>query len=158
MKCLDQINKKILNTLQENSSITNAELSNKIGLAPATTLERVKKLEKNNIIKKYVALVDGDKIGKGTVVFVAISMLEHSVESINVFNRKIQELPEVIECYRIAGEKDYLLKVIVEDIKSYESFAIEKLAAVPGIARISTTFSLSTVKYQTKITIDGEDI
>jgi len=152
-KKLDQINQKILDILQDNSSITNSELASNIGLAPASTLERVRKLEKGGIIKKYVALIDGEKIGKGTVVFVIINMALYSIETINEFSAHIEKIPEVLECYKLAGEHDYLLKIITEDIQSYESLAIKKLAKIPGIARMNTFFVLSSTKQQTKIAI-----
>jgi len=152
-KPLDSINQKILEILQDNSSITNAELANKIGLAPASTLERVRKLEKCGVIKKYVALIDAEKVGKGTVVFVLINMAEHSVESIKRFKSQVQKLPEVLECHRLAGEKDYILKIVTDDIKSYEIFSMEKLARITGIARMGTYFVLSSPKQQTKIPI-----
>ncbi len=153
MKALDKINRNILNILQTNSAITNAELAYQIGLAPASTLERVKKLEKNGIIKKYVALIDEKKIGKGTVVFATIHMKEHSIETIDKFNAFVKEIPEVLECHRLAGDKDYILKIVTEDIQSYEAFSIEKLAKVPGIARTNTSFVLSSPKVDTKIPI-----
>lgn len=153
MKPLDTINQKILDILQENSSITNAELAQRIGLAPASTFERVKKLEKSGIIKKNVALVDGEKVGKGTVVFVIINMAEHSVKSIKDFSTQVKQVPEVLECYRLAGERDYILKIVTHDIQSYESLAINKIAKIAGIARTNTYFVLSTLKQQTKIPI-----
>ena len=156
MKALDKINRHVLNILQENSSITNAELAYQIGLAPASTLERVKKLEKNGIIKRYVALVNEKKIGKGTVVFAIINMKEHSVETIKKFNEFVQGLPEVLECHRLAGDKDYILKIVTEDIQSYEAFSIEKLSKTPGIARVITSFVLSSPKDHTKILIPEE--
>lgn len=153
MKKLDKTNKKILQLLQENSAITNTELSNKIGLAPTSTLERVRKLEKNGIIKKYVALVDEKKVGIGIVVFVQVVMAEHNTESLQKFVTKIEKLPEVLECYRLAGEKDYLLKVVTEDIQSYDVFSKEKLGKISGIARMSSYFVLSPVKQMTDIPI-----
>ncbi|MCI0472160.1 MAG: Lrp/AsnC family transcriptional regulator [Ignavibacteria bacterium] len=156
MKPLDPINKKILDLLQENSSITNAELAQKIGLAPASTFERVKKLEKSGIIRKNVALVDGEKVGKGTVVFVIINMAEHSVKSIKELAAHIKQIPEVLECHRLAGERDYILKIVTHNIQTYESLAINKLAKIPGIARTNTYFALSTLKEQTKIPILDE--
>lgn len=153
MKPIDKINRNILETLQENSSITNAELAQKIGLAPASTLERVRKLEKCGVIKKYVALVDGEKLGKGTVIFVIINMAEYSIESIKEFSSHVRQIPEILECHMLAGEKDYILKIVTDNIQSYEALAIEKLAKIPGIARMSTYFVLSSPKQQTKIPI-----
>lgn len=153
MKPLDKINRKILNILQENSAITNADLAQKIGLAPASTLERVRKLEKNGIIKKYVALVDAPKVGKRAMVFVIVNMASHTVDSIREFMMQVQQLPEVLECYRLAGNKDYILKIVTDDIKSYESFSVEKLARLPGVARMNTYFVLGAAKEQTCIPI-----
>jgi Lrp/AsnC family leucine-responsive transcriptional regulator len=142
--------------LQRDCSITNAELAKKIGLAPASTLERVKKLERAGVIEKYVALLNPEKIGKSIVVLVFIQMSSHTIEVIENFNAYIKKLPEVTECFRIAGENDYLLKVVIENIKTYEEFSTTKLAAAPGIERLNTTFALSTVKYQTQISICEE--
>jgi Lrp/AsnC family leucine-responsive transcriptional regulator len=156
MKILDSINRNILNILQENSAITNVELAKTICLAPASTLERVRKLEKSGIIKNNVALVDGKKIGKGTTVYAIITMKEHSVETIKEFNSYVQKLPEVLECHRLAGDIDYILKIVTRDIQSYEAFSVEKLAKVPGIAKINTSFVLSSPKEQTKIPLPEE--
>lgn len=156
VKELDPINQKILEILQDNSSITNSELARKVGLAPASTLERVRKLENNGVIKKYVALVDAEKVGKDIVVIVIITMSEHSVDTLNKFNQAIQKMPEVLECHRLAGDKDILLKIVTDDIRSYEVFAIEKLGKIAGIARVNTYFVLSSPKQQTKIPILDE--
>jgi Lrp/AsnC family transcriptional regulator, leucine-responsive regulatory protein len=151
---LDKINTKILTILQNNSSITNSDLSRELGLAPATTLERVKKLESSGVIKGYVALVDQKKIGKPITAFVEISMNNHSAESIKKFSRDIAALPEVLECFHLAGDKDFLLKVITEDIDSYRVFALDKLASIPGIGNVCTFFTLNTIKSSTGITLE----
>lgn len=150
---LDEINRKILEILQTNSSITNADLATKIGLAPASTLERVRKLENNGVIKGYVALVDSEKVGKGTTVFVIINMASHNSTSIKDFKKHISNLPEILECHRLAGDKDYILKIVIEDIKEYEKFSREKLALIPNIGKMNTYFSLSSPKNQTAIPI-----
>lgn len=120
---LDKINRRILSILQKNSSITNSELAKTIGLAPATTLERVKKLEVSGVIKGYVALVDQKKIGKPITAFVEISMANHSATAI----------PEVLECHHVAGDKDFLLKVVTEDIETYREFALDTIKDSTGI-------------------------
>lgn len=158
MKHIDEVNRRILNILQEHGSITNAELAGKVGMAPPTVLERVKKLERQGLIKKYVALVDEQKIGRGIIAYVSISVADHSFQAIKNFNKEIQNLNQVLECYHITGEKDYLLKVIVKDIPDYEVFALEKLASLPNIGKISTTFVLSKVKHETKIEIENNDV
>jgi Lrp/AsnC family transcriptional regulator, leucine-responsive regulatory protein len=151
---LDKINKKILSMLQENSNITNSDLAKELGLAPATTLERVKKLESSGVIKGYVALVDQKKIGTEITAFVEISMKNHSADSIRKFSRDIAALPEVLECHHLAGDKDFLLKVVTENIDSYRIFALDKLASIPGIGNVCTFFTLDTIKYSTGIPVD----
>lgn len=151
---LDKINRKILRILQDNSSITNSDLSKSLGLAPATTLERVKKLEKSGVIKGYVALVDQKKIGKAITAFVEISMKNHSAVSIKKFSRDIAALPEVLECHYLAGDKDFLLKVVTEDIDSYRIFALDKLASISGIGNVCTLFTLDTIKFSTGIPVE----
>ena len=154
MKKIDATNKKILRILQKEGAITNAELASRVGIAPATTLERVKKLENSGIIKKFVALVDPEKVGKGITAFVEISLNDHSSKAVKLFNKEVRKIPEVLECYHVAGDTDYILKVVTADIKSYELFAIEKLAHIANVGRISTRFVLSEVKRETCIPIE----
>lgn len=150
----DEVNKQILSILQEDGSITNSELAKRIGLAPASTLERVKKLEKTGVIRKYVALLDSEKVGKEIVAFVEISMNEHSAETIKTFSHEIALIPEVLDCHHISGDKDFLLKVVTDSIKNYEKFALEKLAVIPHVGKISTLFVLSTIKSETSLHLD----
>jgi Lrp/AsnC family leucine-responsive transcriptional regulator len=154
MKQIDSTNRKILNILQETGSITNAELAGMIGLAPATVFERVKKLEKNGIIGKYVALVDPEKIGKNIIAFVFITMNDYTQDKIEHLSAEIKKMPEVLECYRLSGEKDYLLKVMADDIPSYDTFLFNKLARLSRVAKFTSMFVLSTVKHQTKIELE----
>jgi Lrp/AsnC family leucine-responsive transcriptional regulator len=151
---LDQTDKKILNLLQENGRITNAQLAKEVGLSPPPMLERVRKLEKNGIIKKYVALVDPKKLDRGTIAFVAVSLRFHRQDAIQEFVTEIQKIPEVLECHHITGEEDYLLKVVIKDIAEYERFLLEKLTRFSGISKIKTFFILSTLKQETKIPIE----
>lgn len=153
MKTLDKINKEILNKLQENSSITNAELAEQLQIPATTVFDRVKKLESKGIIAKRVAIVNPEKVGKETIAFVSLSLLGHSAKNVQKFWKSIEDLPEVLECYHIAGDYDFVLKVIVENIRTYESFLLEKLTAIENIGKIKTSFVMSTIKYQTKIPI-----
>ena len=150
---LDKTNKKILDMLQDDNTITYVELSKKIGLSPASTFERIKKLEKNGIIRKNVALIEGKKIGKGTTVFVIITMSKHSDKAIKELNYHMQQIPEVLECYGISGEKDYIIKIVTKDIRSCETIVVDKLCKIPGIARFDTHFVILNLKEETKITI-----
>ena len=150
---LDKIDKHILNILQENGRITNAELANRVGMSPPPMLERVRKLENKGIIKKYVALIDPDSVSKGTMALVSVSLDRHRIKSIDQFTQAIDTLPEVMECYHITGEDDYLLKVAVKDINEYENFILKKLTKLPALSKIKTSFILSTVKYETKFPV-----
>lgn len=151
---LDIIDKKILNILQENGRITNAQLASEVGLSPPPMLERVKKLEKGGIIKKYVAILDLNKIDKSTMVIVSLSLARHRIKSLDQVTHELLKLPEVLECYHIAGEEDYLLKVVVKDVQEYENFILKKLAQIPAIGKIRSRVVLSTLKSDTKILIE----
>jgi Lrp/AsnC family transcriptional regulator, leucine-responsive regulatory protein len=153
MKNIDKNDRKILNELQENSSITNAELSERLKLPATTVFDRVKKLEQNGIIAKRVAIVNPEKVGKETIAFVQLSLSGHSAKNVQKFLKAIEALPEVLECYHIAGENDFILKVIVDNIRTYEKFLLEKLTAIENIGKIKTSFVMSTIKYQTKIPV-----
>jgi DNA-binding Lrp family transcriptional regulator len=153
MKKLDKINKEIINLLQDNSSITNAELAEKLKLPATTVFDRVKKLEQRGIIAKKVAIVNPHKVGKETIAFVSLSLSGHSAKNVQKFWEAIEDLPEVLECYHIAGENDFILKVIVDNIRNYEEFLLEKLTAIENIGKIKTSFVMSTIKYQTKIPV-----
>ena len=153
MKKLDKINRQILNELQENSSITNSELALKLDIPATTVFDRVKKLEQNGIISKRVAIVNPDHIGKETIAFVSLSLNGHSAKNVQKFWKAIKTLPEVLECYHISGDYDFILKVMVDNIQVYESFLLEKLTAIENIGKIKTSFVMSTIKYQTKIPV-----
>lgn len=153
MKKLDNTNRQILEVLQKDGSTTNTELARQVGLAPASTLERVKKLEKGGIITKYVALVDAEKVGKQIIAYVEITMGNHSAAAITEFEESIKDIPEILECHHVAGDKDFILKIVTEDMKSYERLALEKIAVIPNLGRVSTMFVLSTIKQKTGIPV-----
>lgn len=148
---IDDTNRRILEALQNDSSITNTELARRVGLAPASTLERVRKMEQAGVISRYVALVDQEAVGKSITAFVEISMAAHSGEAVRAFEDAIGAIPEVLECHHVAGDKDFLLKVVVADISTYEKLAVDVIAQIPNIGRVKTDFVLSTTKFETKI-------
>jgi Lrp/AsnC family leucine-responsive transcriptional regulator len=150
---IDATNRKILTLLQDDGSITNADLARRVGLSPASTLERVKKLESSGVISGYVALVNPDKIGKQILALVEINLSDHSADAIGAFQEAVDIIPEILESHLVAGTKDFILKIITDDIKSYERLALEKISVLPYLGRVSTTFVLSTRKSQTKIPI-----
>lgn len=143
---LDHIDRKVLEILQSNAKITNAQLSKEIGLSPAPTLERVKKLEQSGIIQSYHAQLDRHKVGLGVTTFVQITLVGHRKQVTESFVEKINEIPEVTECHHITGSADFLLKVIAKDISSYQQLMLEKINEIEEVASTQTMVILSTFK------------
>lgn len=143
---LDKIDLKILKILQENSKITNLDLSKKIGLSPAPTLERVKKLENSEIILSYHAEVNPQAIGLNVKTFVQVSLDWRKENALNNFLEKIKEIEEITECYIITGEADFLIKIVCQDIPTYEKLLFKTLSQIDEIERLKTLMTLSTVK------------
>ncbi len=143
---LDQIDRKVLEILQKEAKITNAQLSKEIGLSPAPTLERVKKLEQAGIIKSYHAQLDPDKVGLGVTTFVQVTLVGHKKFVTESFVEKVNEIAEIIECHHITGTGDFLLKVISKDIASYQKLMLEKINEIEEVANTQTMVILSTFK------------
>jgi Lrp/AsnC family leucine-responsive transcriptional regulator len=143
---LDKIDLKILRILQENSKITNLDLSKKIGLSPAPTLERVKKLEQTNVVESYHAKVNPQAIGLNVKTFVLVSLAWQKENALNHFLDKIREIEEITECYIITGEADFLVKIVCKDIPTYEQLLFKTLSQIEEIERLRTLMTLSTVK------------
>ncbi len=143
---LDSTDRKIVEILQANSNITNAQLAQDIGLSPAPTLERVKKLENTGVIKSYHALVDMSSVGLGVCTFVTASLKGHNKENINKFIKEIKEIPEVIECHHVTGQYDFILKVVASDIPAYQNLMLEKLSNIEVVDNLQSTIILSTFK------------
>ena len=143
---LDKTDLKILHILQENSKITNLDLSKKIGLSPAPTLERVKKLENTEIIQSYHAKVNQQAIGLNVKTFVQVSLAWQKDNSLNNFMAKVQEIDEIVECYIITGEADFLMKIVCKDIPTYEQLLFKTLSQIEEIERLKTLMTLSTIK------------
>jgi DNA-binding Lrp family transcriptional regulator len=146
---MDDIDRNILKTLQENARITNADLADRVGLSPAPCLRRVRALEERGVIRKYVTLVDPNAINLGVTVFVQIT-LDLQVEGrLEIFEKAIVKRPEVLECYLMTGDSDYLLRVVVPDVSAYEQFLKHSLTRLEGVAGIKSSFALKQVKYST---------
>ena len=143
---LDKIDLKILKILQENSKITNLDLSKKIGLSPAPTLERVKKLEQSDIIQSYHAQVNPQMMGLNVKTFVLVSLAWKRENALNNFLEKISQIDENTECYIITGEADFLMKIVCRDIPTYEQLLFKTLSQIEEIERLKTLMTLSTVK------------
>ena len=143
---LDEIDRKILDILQTNAKITNAQLSKDIGLSPAPTLERVKKLETSGIIKSYHAVINTEKIGLGVNTFVQVSLRGHNKNNIDKFLSEINDIPEVIECHHITGSGDFILKIISNDIQSYQKLMLERVSDIDVVDGLQSMVILSTFK------------
>jgi Lrp/AsnC family transcriptional regulator, leucine-responsive regulatory protein len=143
---LDQIDKHILEILQANAKITNSQLAQEVGLSPAPTLERVRKLENAGLILSYHAEIDVKQMGLGTGVFVLISLSGHKKNQIMSFVDKINKIPEVIECHHITGSGDFLLKVLTHDISSYQQLILNTLVEIEEIGNMQSMMILSTFK------------
>jgi len=143
---MDNIDRKILRMLQENSKITNSYLSKQIGLSPAPTLERVRKLEKKGIISGYHAQLNLSKIGLGVSTFVLVSLKEHNKKNINIFLDKINKVNNVIECHHITGTGDFILKVVSENIASYQKLMLDKVSEIEATDSLQSMVILSTFK------------
>ena len=143
---LDKIDRKILEILQANAKITNSQLSKDVGLSPAPTLERVKKLESLGIISSYHAKLDMDKIGLGVSTFVQVSLVGHNKSNIQIFITEINQIEEIIECHHITGTGDFILKVTAKDIASYQKLMLDKVTEISVVDSMQSMVILSTFK------------
>lgn len=150
---LDSIDKKILERLQRNSKITNKELSNKLNLSVTGIFERIKRLERNEVISGYVALLKPEKVGKAFMVFTQIKLVQHTKSNVLKFEAEVVKLPEVLECYHVSGEYDYILKILVKDMEAYREFMLTKLTSLEHIGSTQSTFIISPVKSTTSIAL-----
>ncbi|WP_298238057.1 Lrp/AsnC family transcriptional regulator [uncultured Algibacter sp.] len=147
----DIIDKKLLEYLQTDSKQTNKELSNKLNLSVTAVYERIKKLEKAGFIDRYIALVNKEKVAKNFVVFCHIKLVKHSQEYVVSFENEVKKLSEVLECYHISGDYDYLLKVLVEDMAAFREFMVKKLTTINHIGSTQSMFVINEVKHSTII-------
>ena len=143
---LDPTDRKILDLLQANSNITNAQLALEIGLSAAPTLERVKKLETAGVIKSYHAVVDAASVGLGVSTFVMASLKGHNKENISKFMNAISEIKEIVECHHVTGQADFILKIVCTDIPSYQNLMLEKVTNIEVVDNLQSMVILSTFK------------
>ena len=148
---LDTIDIRILNELQNDSSHSNVELAKRVHLSPSPCLMRVKALKDKGVIRNYVALADPKILGLGLNVFISISLEEQSKESLVEFEKRISEHDEVMECYLMTGDSDYLIRVAVADMGALEKFILEQLTPIAGIEKIRSSFALKQVRYKTAL-------
>ncbi|MDZ4767775.1 MAG: Lrp/AsnC family transcriptional regulator [Chloroflexota bacterium] len=151
---LDEMDRAILSELQTDSSISNVELARRVSLSPPAVHARIKQLEELGFVRHYVALLDREKLGYDMLCLINVTLQVHQMDHIESFRRAVSKMPEVLECYFVTGEFDYLLKVAVRTRKELEVFLMEKLTPIPGIARIATSIVLTEVKYSTGLSLD----
>lgn len=146
---LDTTDRAILNELQHNASATNNELADRVGLSPSAALRRVRKLEAEGVIDRYVVLLDPRSIGRGTTAFVEISLASQEEAALDAFEAAVVDSPDVMACHLMAGDADYIVQVACADVADYERIHRTHLAMLPGVTRIRSSFSLRTVANRT---------
>ena len=149
MEKFDKLDKKILQLLQNDSTLNMKQIADEVGLSITPTYERIKRMERTGVVEKYVALVNKEKIGKNLVVFCNVSLLVHSKPLLKKFEQAVSKLDEVMECYHTAGTFDYLLKVVSNDMHHYQDFITNKLAATENIGHVQSSFVMTEVKHKT---------
>lgn len=148
---LDRSDLRILDELQRDGSLTNAELARRIGLSPSPCLARVKLLEQSGVVQRYVALASAAALGLGLTVFISISLKTQNKATLAEFEAEIARHDEVMECYLMTGDSDYLLRVAVTDMAALERFILEQLSPIPGVEKIRSSFALKQVRYKTAL-------
>ncbi|MFQ6615033.1 MAG: Lrp/AsnC family transcriptional regulator [Fidelibacterota bacterium] len=154
---MDQLDKKILENLQQNGRMTTAELADRVGMSRTPVFERVKKLERKGIIRQYAALVDPQQIGITCFTFVEVQLIRHGRETVNRFIEAITKVPEVMECHHITGEADFLLKVATRDTPAYEHLLLNTLTALPEVRNLKTLVVLSTLVQKTQFPVQSDE-
>ncbi len=148
---LDLIDLRILSELQADGALSNVELARRVHLSPSPCLTRVKALESAGVIQRYVALVNASALGLGLNVFISISLTSQSKQALADFEQRIAEHDEVMECYLMTGDSDYLIRVAVTDIAALERFILEQLTPIAGVEKIRSSFALKQVRYKTAL-------
>jgi Lrp/AsnC family leucine-responsive transcriptional regulator len=150
---LDDLDRAILRTLQADGRISNLDLARSVGLSPAATHTRVRRLESTGVIRGYTALVDAEAVGQDLLCLISISLQLHRPEGVARTREMIEAMPEVLECHHLTGEYDYVLKVVLPNRRALERFVVERLTPLPGIARIHTSLVLAVWKSTTALPI-----
>jgi len=150
---MDEIDRRILRVLQDSADLPVAEVAEKVGLSASPCWRRIQKLEAEGVIERRVALLDPEKMNVGVTVFVAIRTSQHDEKWLRDFAERVTRIPEVVELYRMSGEIDYMMRVVVPDIKAYDTVYKRLIAAVP-LFDVSSSFAMETLKYTTALPVD----
>lgn len=154
MLSLDRIDLQILNALQDDARLSNVELADRVGLSPSPCARRVKLLEQQGVIQRYVTLVDAASVGLPISVFIHITLEKQIESALQIFEENVSQYPEVMECYLMTGDADYLLRVVVADLETYQRFLMERLTKIPSVASIKSSFALRQIKYRTALPLE----
>ena len=155
-RIVDRLDRRILDVLQENARISNADLAGRVGLSASPCWRRVKALEDGGVIRRYVTLVRPEAIGLPVNVFISVTLEKQVEKRLESFEASVLKYPEVMECYLMTGEFDYLLRVVVSDVDAYQRFLLNHLTRIPGIASIKSSFALKQVQYKTALPLEPE--
>ncbi|MEM7003241.1 MAG: Lrp/AsnC family transcriptional regulator [Pseudomonadota bacterium] len=155
MKSLDSFDIKILRELQRNADISMQELGDKVGLSHTPCWRRVKRLEQEGVIRGKVTLLDAQSLHLAVNVFVHVTLKNHRENGLALFEESVQSIEEIVECYTVSGDKDFLLRVVVADVAAYEHLLKHVLINLPGVDNLSSTFALRQVKYTTAYPLDS---
>ena len=142
---------KILDRLQDDARLANVDLARAVNLSPSPCLVRVRRLEERGLIRRYVTLLDPLKLGLTVSVFIQVTLEKQIEPALEAFEKAVRERPEVMECYLMTGDADYLLRVVVPDVPAFERFVVDFLSRAPGVGNIKSSFALKQVKYQTAL-------
>ena len=148
---MDPLDHRILERLQHDARISNVDLARAVNLSPSPCLARVRALEADGTIARYVTLLDPKRLGLTVSVIVQVTLEKQVEAALETFEKAVRERPEVMECYLMTGDADYLLRVLVPDVPAFERFILEFLSRVPGVGNIKSSFALKQVKYQTAL-------
>ncbi len=154
---LDVVDRRILAVLQENARISNVDLAEQVGMSPSPCWRRVKTLEDSGVIAKHVSLVDPAAVGLPVSVFVQVTLERQIETALETFEQTVLARPEVMECYLMTGDSDYLLRVVVANLSAYERFLMDHLTRLNGVASIKSSFALKQVKYRTALPLSGSE-
>lgn len=147
MENIDEIDLKILSIIQENAKATHKEIAEKLHLSRTPIFDRIRKLERKGIIDKYVTILNRKKINKSLIVFCSVSLKEHGMEWVSEFQKTISDYNQVMECYHIAGNHDFFLKVVVDNVDEYQHFVLKKLSQIKNITNVQSAFVMGELKY-----------
>jgi Lrp/AsnC family leucine-responsive transcriptional regulator len=144
---LDEIDRRILRLLQENGRIQNTELADMIGLSPSPCLRRVKILEESGVIERYVALLDASRVGMGLTVFARVWLKGQDADTVEAFTRAVKRFPQILECHLMAGDCDFVLRIVASDFEDYRKFQMDHLTRIKGVQNVKTEIPMQRIKW-----------